>query len=53
MEIILSAENIYKIYNSASGPVHALNESMYLLKKVFFTQLSDAAVPANPRFFIY
>ena len=25
MEIILSAENIYKIYNSASGPVHALN----------------------------
>ena len=25
MEIILSAENIYKIYDSASGPVHALN----------------------------
>ena len=25
MEIILSAENIYKIYSSASGPVHALN----------------------------
>lgn len=36
MEIILSAENIYKIYNSASGPVHALNGVSVSFEKGLF-----------------
>lgn len=36
MEIILSAENIYKIYDSASGPVHALNGVSVSFEKGLF-----------------
>ena len=36
MEIILSAENIYKIYTSASGPVHALNGVSVSFEKGLF-----------------
>ena len=36
MEIILSAENIYKIYDSASGPVHVLNGVSVSFEKGLF-----------------
>ena len=36
MEIILSAENIYKIYDSASGPVHARNGVSVSFEKGLF-----------------